>query len=65
MGDLIQILSSPTPARRPEWLRVRIPSGENYFDLKGIMRHRGLHTVCESARCPNIGECWGHRTATF
>ncbi len=65
MGDLIQILRSPAPARRPEWLRVRIPGGENYFELKGIMRHRGLHTVCESARCPNIGECWGHRTATF
>ncbi len=65
MGDLIQILASPARARRPEWLRVRIPSGENYFDLKGIMRRRGLHTVCESARCPNIGECWGHRTATF
>ncbi len=65
MGDLIQILTSPAPARRPEWLRVRIPSGDNYFDLKGIMRRRGLHTVCESARCPNIGECWGHRTATF
>jgi lipoic acid synthetase len=65
MGDLIQILASSAPARRPEWLRVRIPSGENYFDLKGIMRRRGLHTVCESARCPNIGECWTHRTATF
>jgi len=65
MGDLVQILSSPTPVRRPEWLKVRIPGGDNYFDLKRLMRSHALHTVCESARCPNIGECWGHRTATF
>jgi lipoic acid synthetase len=65
MGDLIQILPSPLPARRPEWLKVRIPGGDNYFDLKRLMRSHALHTVCESARCPNIGECWGHRTATF
>jgi lipoyl synthase len=51
--------------RRPDWLRVRLPGGENYFELKGLMRELALHTVCESARCPNIGECWGHRTATF
>ncbi len=42
-----------------------MPAGENYFDLKRLMRGKGLHTVCESARCPNIGECWQHRTATF
>jgi lipoic acid synthetase len=51
--------------RRPEWLKVRIPGGENYFELKRLMRGLGLHTVCESARCPNVGECWAHRTATF
>jgi len=50
---------------RPSWLRVRFPGGSNYQDLKQIMRSRGLHTVCESARCPNMGECWEHRTATF
>ena len=65
MGELVQIGLSPAAARRPEWLRVRLPGGENYFDLKRLMRGLSLHTVCESARCPNIGECWQHRTATF
>ena len=50
---------------RPSWLRVRFPGGPNYQDLKQILRTRDLHTVCESARCPNMGECWEHRTATF
>jgi lipoyl synthase len=60
------VSSSPImPTRRPDWLRVRIPTGENYEDLKRLMRSKALHTVCEEARCPNIGECWGHRTATF
>ena len=65
MGELVQIGLSPAAARRPEWLRVRLPGGENYFDLKRLMRGLSLHTVCESARCPNIGESWQHRTATF
>jgi lipoic acid synthetase len=65
MGELIQILPSPSPVRRPEWLKVRLPGGDNYFDLKRLMRGHALHTVCESARCPNIGECWAQRTATF
>jgi len=65
MGDLVQIGLPQTGARRPEWLKVRLPAGENYFGLKRLMRGLGLHTVCESARCPNIGECWQHRTATF
>src|SRR6202167_6221898 len=65
MGDLVQIGLPPSAVRRPEWLKVRLPAGENYFDLKRLMRGLGLHTVCESARCPNIGECWQHRTATF
>ena len=51
--------------QRPEWLRVRFPTGPNYADLKTIMRERTLHTVCEEAHCPNIGECWEHGTATF
>ena len=63
--DLVQIETSPVRFRRPEWLKVRIPGGENYFELKRLIHGLGLHTVCESARCPNIGECWGHRTATF
>jgi lipoic acid synthetase len=55
----------PDAHPRPEWLKVRFSGGQNYQDLKGIMRTLGLHTVCESARCPNMGECWDHRTATF
>jgi lipoic acid synthetase len=50
---------------RPAWLKVRFFGGENYQDLKRILRGLDLHTVCESARCPNQGECWEHRTATF
>jgi len=65
MGDLIQLQISPPRLPRPDWLKVRVPSGDNYFELKGLMRGLGLHTVCESARCPNIAECWQHRTATF
>jgi lipoic acid synthetase len=51
--------------RHPEWLKVKIPSGQNYADLKRLMRDLKLHTVCEEARCPNIGECWEHRAATI
>lgn len=54
-----------TPTRRPDWLRVRLPTGENYDELKRLMRSKALHTVCEEARCPNIAECWSHRTATM
>ncbi len=50
---------------RPDWLRVKFFGGPNYQDLKRLMRALNLHTVCESARCPNMGECWEHRTATF
>jgi lipoic acid synthetase len=50
---------------RPSWLRAPAPVGENYRDLKGLVERLRLHTVCESAACPNVGECWNHRTATF
>ena len=50
---------------KPEWLKVRAPGSENYLRLKGLMHDMKLHTVCEEARCPNIGECWHHGTATF
>jgi lipoic acid synthetase len=50
---------------KPEWLKARAPVGENYHELKKLARGLGLHTVCESAQCPNIGECWNHGTATF
>ncbi len=58
-------MATMIPERRPEWLKVRAPKGENYQQLKQLMRTQSLHTVCEEARCPNIGECWGHKTATF
>ena len=56
-----------TPGREPKpwWLRVRAPGGESYAHLKQVLRDRSLHTVCEEARCPNVGECWGVGTATF
>ena len=54
----------PTPARKPEWLKVRAPSGEHYRSLKHLLRGMTLHTVCEEAHCPNVGECWGGGTAT-
>lgn len=64
--DLIQIETQrKAPAPKPEWLKARAPSGENYHDLKKLARSLNLHTVCESAHCPNMGECWNHRTATF
>jgi lipoic acid synthetase len=50
---------------KPDWLKVRAPGSENYQRLKALMRGLGLHTVCEEANCPNIGECWHHGTATF
>ena len=54
-----------TQGRLPKWLKVKMPGGPNYTKLKGIMRESDLHTVCEEARCPNIGECWERQTATF
>jgi len=55
----------PAPVRKPGWLKVKAPGGPTYLELKGLMRELGLHTVCEEARCPNIGECWEHKAATF
>jgi lipoic acid synthetase len=56
---------NPTPLRRPDWIKVRAPSGETYEWLQDLMRSKELHTVCEEAMCPNLGECWGAGTATF
>jgi lipoyl synthase len=65
-ADLVQIdLAPKRPAPKPEWLKARAPVGENYHNLKKLARDLQLHTVCESAHCPNIGECWNHKTATF
>ena len=51
--------------KRPEWLKVKLPSGDNYNDVRNLMRRQKLHTVCEEARCPNMAECWNNRSATF
>jgi lipoyl synthase len=65
-SQLVQIDLAPrSPKPKPEWLKARAPIGENYHELKKLARKLNLHTVCESAQCPNIGECWHHRTATF
>jgi lipoic acid synthetase len=56
---------SPAPARKPSWLKVKAPGGPNYAHIKNLMRELELHTVCEEARCPNVGECWEHKAATF
>lgn len=70
MGEtLYQIMglhrAEPLPERKPPWLKVRAPGGPNYARLKHLMRDLALHTVCEEAHCPNVGECWEHGTATF
>ena len=58
-------LEKPLPQRKPKWLTVRLPAGEGYSRLKNLMRSQGLHTVCEEAMCPNMGECWHRGIATF
>ena len=65
-SQLIQIETNP-PVRqpKPDWLKAKAPVGDNFHNLKKLARGLGLHTVCESAQCPNIGECWNHKTATF
>jgi lipoic acid synthetase len=55
----------PIPERKPPWLKVRLPAGETHREVHDLIRSQGLHTVCQSARCPNLGECWSARTATF
>jgi lipoic acid synthetase len=64
--ELVQIDLAPRrPQPKPAWLKARAPLGDNYHELKKLARTLELHTVCESAQCPNIGECWNHKTATF
>lgn len=68
-ASLVQLTRAPgpaaAPARKPGWLTVQPPGGPNYARIRRMMRELGLHTVCEEARCPNIGECWDHQAATF
>jgi lipoyl synthase len=72
--ELVQLAGPPgptadapraAPVRKPGWLKVKAPGGPGYTHIKSMMRELGLHTVCEEARCPNIGECWEHKAATF
>src|SRR5215203_2631051 len=58
-------MQQPARPRLPEWIRAKFPGGEDYHRLKGVMKELKLNTVCEDARCPNIGECWNYGTATF
>ena len=58
-------MSTAVARRHPPWLKVRAPGGPGFAETMATVRELGLHTVCQEARCPNIGECWGHRTATF
>jgi lipoic acid synthetase len=65
-AQLVQIdVHPPLRQPKPAWLRAKAPAGDNFHNLKKLARGLGLHTVCESAQCPNIGECWNHKTATF
>jgi lipoyl synthase len=57
--------AAEVPERKPSWLKVRAPGGPNFLRLKSLLREHGLHSVCEEAHCPNVGECWEHGTATF
>ncbi len=64
--DSLNVIESPAPRTpRPDWLRVKLPTGEGYLRLKSLVDTYKLHTVCEEARCPNIGECWASGTATI
>src|SRR5579864_5850036 len=65
VARIIPLSPAPPRAPKPDWLKVRAPGSPSYLRLKSIMRDLGLHTVCEEAQCPNIGECWNHGTATF
>lgn len=62
---LTVIKQSSVQLQKPEWIKVKLPTGDNYLRIKGILREANLHTVCEEANCPNIAECWGGGTATF
>ena len=64
-ASLVQLAPRTAPARKPAWLKVPAPGGPNYVAVRQLLRELSLHTVCEEAHCPNVGECWEHRAATF
>lgn len=61
----LPVIGQARPPRHPPWIKARLPSGENYMDVRRLVHDLALHTVCESASCPNIGECWNHRALTI
>jgi lipoyl synthase len=63
--SLIMSDQSEKPIRKPDWLKIQLPKGDNYLKVKGILEEKGLHTICSSGKCPNMGECWNAGTATF
>ena len=65
MSEPISATTEPTRVPKPKWLRVKLPTGENYRKVRGLVDQHKLHTICESGNCPNMGECWGEGTATF
>src|SRR3954466_11309381 len=65
IGRAAENLAQPPVGRHPAWIKARMPSGENYMDLRQLVHRLNLHTVCESASCPNIGECWNNRALTI
>lgn len=65
MSDTSEIIDGKVRIKKPKWLRVKLPTGENYKKVRGLVDEHKLHTICESGSCPNMGECWGEGTATF
>jgi lipoic acid synthetase len=65
MSEIRETESNPVRIKKPKWLRVKLPIGENYRKVRGLVDEHKLHTICESGSCPNMGECWGEGTATF
>jgi lipoate synthase len=59
MSELSILPENPPRRKKPDWLRVKLPTGENYRHVRGLVDHYKLHTICESGNCPNMGECWG------
>ena len=65
MSEIIEKDNSEIRIKKPKWLRVKLPTGENYRKVRSLVDEHKLHTICESGSCPNMGECWGEGTATF
>ena len=65
MSEDKAVQDRPGKIKKPKWLRVKLPTGENYKKVRGLVDQHKLHTICESGNCPNMGECWGAGTATF